>query len=71
MVVRVYGFPMSGYTKSVLVVLKELGVPYELVIVNLMKGEQKKPEYLEQMHPFGLVPVLVRARLSTHRLVNT
>ncbi|KIJ25755.1 hypothetical protein M422DRAFT_273275 [Sphaerobolus stellatus SS14] len=40
-------------------VLKEKKVPYELIPVDLSKGEQKKPEYLETKQPFGLVPVLV------------
>lgn len=37
----------------------ELGLKYELVTVNLMAGEQKSPEYIENKHPFGIIPVLV------------
>ena len=38
-------------------VLEELGVPYELIRVDLSKGEHKTPEYLK-LHPLGKVPVL-------------
>lgn len=37
--------------------LEELGVPYERVIINLTKGEQRNPEYLK-CHPLGKVPLL-------------
>jgi glutathione S-transferase len=37
--------------------LEELGVPYDLVTVDLSKGEQKKPEHLK-VHPLGAVPAL-------------
>ena len=59
MVVRIHGLPVSTCTQTVLTVLKELNVPYELVPVDVMGGEHKKPEYLENMHPFGQIPVLV------------
>ena len=38
--------------------LEEIGVPYELVRLDLSKGEHKKPEYLK-IHPHGSVPALV------------
>lgn len=38
--------------------LEELGVPYELVRLDLKAGEHKKPEYLA-IHPQGAVPALV------------
>ncbi|KAL5522171.1 hypothetical protein ACEPAF_2028 [Sanghuangporus sanghuang] len=59
MVVKVHGFPVSGATRAVTLTLQELGVPYELVIVNVKDGEHKSAEYLENMHPFGQIPVLV------------
>lgn len=37
--------------------LEELGVPYELKILNLGKGEHKKPDYL-QINPMGKVPAI-------------
>jgi glutathione S-transferase len=39
-------------------VLEELGVPYELVRLDLSAKENKTPEYL-RIHPLGLVPALV------------
>lgn len=38
--------------------LEELEVPYELVTLDLTKGEQKTPEYLA-INPMGAVPALV------------
>ena len=38
-------------------VLEELGVPYELIRLDLSKGEHKTPEYLK-IHPLGKVPAL-------------
>jgi glutathione S-transferase len=37
--------------------LEEIGAPYDLVRLDLAKGEQKKPEYLK-IHPHGAVPAL-------------
>ncbi|MDH5538489.1 MAG: glutathione S-transferase family protein [Rhizobacter sp.] len=39
--------------------LEELGVPYELKLVDRNKGEHKLPEYL-RLNPNGLIPVLVQ-----------
>ena len=38
--------------------LEELGEPYEMHVLNLQKGEQKRPEYLA-VNPMGKVPALV------------
>jgi len=38
--------------------LEELGVPYERVVLDWMKGETKTPEYLK-LNPTGKVPTLV------------
>lgn len=37
--------------------LEELGVPYELVRIDLATGGHKKPEYLA-VHPLGVMPAL-------------
>lgn len=54
---KVYGHPLSTCTRKVLTVLEEKGQPAEFITIDLMKGEQKKPEYLAKQ-PFGVVPVL-------------
>jgi len=38
--------------------LEELGIPYEKVLIDITKGENKKPEFLK-LNPNGKVPVLV------------
>ncbi|KAH8168917.1 glutathione S-transferase domain-containing protein [Sarocladium implicatum] len=54
-----YASPNSTYSKRVRLTLAEAGFDdYELVLLNLMKGEQKQPSHI-QRHPFGKVPVVV------------
>jgi glutathione S-transferase len=55
---KVHGFRMSPNTRRALFALEEVGVPYELVVVDLMAGEQKSPGYLA-LNPTGRVPTLV------------
>jgi glutathione S-transferase len=38
--------------------LEEAGVPYELKVVQLMKGEQKQPSFLA-LNPMGKLPTLI------------
>ena len=44
--------------KKAPILLAELGAPYRLHLVDLGKGEQKKPEYLA-INPNGKIPALV------------
>lgn len=53
----VFGHPMSTCTRKVLTTLVEKGQAYDFTMVDIMKGEAKKPEYLAR-HPFGVVPLL-------------
>jgi glutathione S-transferase len=41
--------------------LEELGVPYELKLVDRTQGAHKAPDYL-RLNPNGLIPVLIDAR---------
>ncbi|KAL5480329.1 hypothetical protein ACEPAI_1599 [Sanghuangporus weigelae] len=59
MVVKLYGLPWSTCTEAVITVLKELGVQYEIEVVNLLAGDSRKPEYIANLHPFGQIPVLI------------
>lgn len=40
------------------IILQESGEPYQAIRIDLSKGEQREPEYL-QIHPLGRVPVLL------------
>ena len=62
MILKVYGFAFSDNARVVAAVLREKKVPFELVHVDLIKGEHKLPEHLER-HPFGQVPCIVGAFL--------
>jgi len=42
---------------TVYLMLEELGVPYDLHVMNLAKGDHKKPEYLK-INPMGKVPAV-------------
>ncbi|KAG8711522.1 hypothetical protein FRC11_002571, partial [Ceratobasidium sp. 423] len=41
-----------------MMVCHELGIEYEIIPIDLIKGEQKSPEFVEKQ-PFGSVPVFV------------
>ncbi len=45
--------------------LEELGVPYEIVRLDLKAGEHKRPGYLK-IHPHGAVPALVDGDLAMY-----
>jgi len=55
---RLYRYNLSGHAHRAQLALGLMGLPCELIDVDLRKGEHKTPEYL-QMHPFGQVPLLV------------
>ncbi|KAF9562568.1 glutathione S-transferase [Agrocybe pediades] len=57
MVLKLYGAPHSTATKRAAVVLVEKGVPFEFIVVDTAKLEQKTPEY-KAKHPFGQIPLL-------------
>jgi glutathione S-transferase len=57
---KLYGSPISTCTRKVLCTLAEKGAQheFELIHVDIMKGEQKRPDYLQAHQPFGVVPAL-------------
>eukprot|EP00898_Chlorokybus_atmophyticus_P007734 jgi/Chlat1/7962/Chrsp69S07395 len=55
--VKVYGSSFSTCTRRALTVAEELGIPAELVTVDMSKGEHKQPDYLAKQ-PFGQIPIL-------------
>jgi len=54
---KLYHHPLSGHSHRVHLALSLLGLPYELIAVDLMKAAHKRPEFLA-LNPFGQVPVL-------------
>ena len=52
----IYGAPTFNATKIVFTA-EELGLDYDYVHINLIKGEHKSPEHLAR-HPLGKVPVI-------------
>jgi len=55
---KLYGFPGSPNTWKVRAVAAHLGLAVEDVFVDLMKGEQRAPDYLA-LNPTGRTPTLV------------
>ncbi|XP_027149497.1 glutathione S-transferase PARB-like [Coffea eugenioides] len=53
--VKVYGPPLSTAVSRVLACLLEKDAPFQLIPVNMAKGEHKSPDYLK-IQPFGQVP---------------
>jgi glutathione S-transferase len=54
---RLYHHPLSSNARRAVMIALHLGVDVELVLVDLAKGEQKKPAFL-RLNPSGKVPVL-------------
>jgi len=56
--IKMYDFPQSPYCQKVRLVLAEKDLSYDTVFVDLIKNEQKNPEFL-RLNPYGKVPVLI------------
>jgi len=54
---KIHRFALSGHCHRVELFLALIGKEVELVDINMMAGEHKKPEFLA-LNPFGQVPVL-------------
>ncbi|KAJ3534047.1 hypothetical protein NM208_g7710 [Fusarium decemcellulare] len=57
MPIIVTGTSVSTRTQRVVLVLEEIGLPYELRTVDLRNGEHKTPGFRMKYNPFGKVPV--------------
>ncbi|KAG2366647.1 glutathione S-transferase [Suillus spraguei] len=55
--VKLYGSPTSTCTRLVALICKEKNIPYELIKVDLAKGEQKHAAFTANQ-PFGQVPYI-------------
>lgn len=54
---KLYDFPLSGHAHRARLFISLLGLPHELVELDLKAGAHKQPEYLA-LNPFGQVPLL-------------
>jgi glutathione S-transferase len=54
---KIHFHPVSTASRPVILFCADNNIPYEGVIVDLMKGEHKSPAFLK-LNPNGLVPVL-------------
>ncbi|XP_002510614.2 glutathione S-transferase [Ricinus communis] len=61
--VKVYGPPLSTAVSRVLACLLEKDVDFQLIPVNMSKGEHKKPDFLK-IQPFGQVPAFQDESIS-------
>lgn len=55
--VRLHQHPLSGHCHRVELLASLLGLPVELVEIDVLQGEHKSPEFLAR-NPFGQIPVL-------------
>jgi glutathione S-transferase len=60
---KLYGFPASPNTWKVLAVAHHLGIPLDVVFVDLTKGAQRESDYLA-LNPTGRTPTLVDGDLK-------
>lgn len=58
MTLKLFHHEISGNSYKVKLLLSLLDLEYEIVPVDLMKGEHKSPEFLK-LNPFGQIPVLI------------
>ncbi|MFL1415655.1 glutathione S-transferase family protein [Pseudomonas fildesensis] len=56
--IKLYGFPLSGHSHRVELMLSLLGLPSEFILVDLKQGAHKAPEFLSAINPFGQVPAI-------------
>ena len=55
--IRLHHFALSGHAHRVLLALSLLGLPHEVVPVDMRGGQHKSPAFLA-MNPWGQVPVI-------------
>ena len=65
MPLKFYHFNASQPSRAVLMTLKALGLDFEVKNIDLLKVEQKAPEYLK-VNPRGKVPAMTDGNLALH-----
>lgn len=56
--IRLYRHALSGHAHRVELFLSLLGLPCELIDVNMVRGAHKAPNFIAKKNPFGQVPVI-------------
>ena len=56
--IKLYGFPLSGHSHRVELMLSLLSLPSEFILVDLTQGAHKAAEFLDTINPFGQVPAI-------------
>lgn len=56
--IKLYGFPLSGHSHRVELMLSLLGLPTDFVLVDLKQAAHKTPEFIAAINPFGQVPAI-------------
>ncbi|CAE6455235.1 unnamed protein product [Rhizoctonia solani] len=56
--VQLYGTSYSTCTKRVWAAAREIGVEVKVIPVNLGNSAHKESSYIDNYHPFGIIPVL-------------
>lgn len=56
-ILRLYDFLPSGNGYKVRLLLKQIGIPFERIEVNITNGETRTPEFLSK-NPNGRIPIL-------------
>ena len=51
MTIQVHGMPLSAPSRIVYMTCEALGLEYEVILCDLMKGDNKTPEYLKVTFP--------------------
>ena len=54
---RLYNFLPSGNCYKIRLLLTQLGIPFENIEVNILKGESRTTEFLAK-NPHGRIPIL-------------
>lgn len=56
--IKLYGFPLSGHSHRVELMLSLLGLPSEFILVDLKQGAHRAAEFVDTINPFGQVPAI-------------
>jgi glutathione S-transferase len=56
--IRLYRHILSGHAHRVELLLSLLGLPCELIAVDMVRGAHKAPSFVAKNNPFGQIPVM-------------